>query len=495
LGDKDLEQEAPEETITRSDFEGGGSESPLLGGGCLCRVILNYSQLPAPFSGVDANTGALNTTDWGSMSWESVDDMNVLKFGVLAGANKYTQFQTNGKRVHGRQISMNTGPNNGTGTPTAAFLDYSLLCDDGADTNKDCGCGKKVDIMYQFDAHLRADGSLTQCFLCGSRSTHAGIEEIAALTILNHRNPTASIVVAASNAAAKSEANREVNADFWAKTIELSAQIGVLFLPGAQTVSSAAVTGISTTLQTLIKTPAQTGSGATSTFNGGMLDSRYAFILQPNQPVRVTLSSITKTQLGGATAWQNSAESNTDFALAGVVTLKDFDDRDDPKCCSPKIGNWVLGGFGGSVVDQFNLRQKVGVFLNSFAPWDNATHDPNTNAIEIHKDLDKIWQKICKSGLIGPIDVEFLKGQPTTGYSTWTVVQRDNALLMQNDKNNAPFSFTVCDVLGKVIGSGKGSSETTQAHFELPNATASGIYLLRIEQNQKVHTSKFTITR
>ncbi len=491
LGDKDLEEEAPDGTITRSDFEGGSSSSAVLGGNCLCRVILNYSQLAIPYNGIDPSTGALNSTDWGSMSWQGINSMNVLKFGTSAGANKYAQFQTNGKRVGGREITENTGAG-GSGTATAAFLDYSLLCENGVDANTDCGCGKKVDIMYQFDANLRTDGAFTQCFLCGSRATHAAIEEAVAVTILNHRNPTASVVVAGSTAAAKSEANRTVNPDFWVKTIELAAEIGVLFVPGAQAITSAAVTAMSNTLQSLIQLPAQTGSGASSTFRANMLDSRYAFTLQPNQPVRVALSSLTKATLGGATAWQNIAESNTDFALAGVVTLKDFSDQNDPTCCSPKIGNWALGGFYGSVVNQSNLRQKVGVFFNSFAPWDNVTNDPSTNAITLTKDLDKIRQNLCKSGVIGPIYEEALKGQPTTGYSTWTVVQKDNAMLMRNDKNNAPFSFTVCDGLGRVITSGKGSSETTQATFELPNATASGVYLLRVEQGQKIYTSKFT---
>jgi hypothetical protein len=67
-------------------------------------------------------------------------------------------------------------------------------------------------------------------------------------------------------------------------------------------------------------------------------------------------------------------------------------------------------------------------------------------------------------------------------------------MLMNNDKNNAPFSFTVCDGIGRVIASGKGSSETTQASFELPNSASSGIYLLRVEQGQKIYTSKFTKT-
>ena len=487
LGDKDLETESPDGAITVNDIQGSSNfaESGVLP--CKCKLIFNYGQLPIPYAGL--SSGTLNSRDWGTMEWSDVNGMNVLQFGTSGGANKYAQFQTNGKRLHSQEITINTVERGAT--QTAAFLDYSLVCE-GGNENPDCGCSRDIDIMYQFDAHLRTSGGNVQCFMCGgNRGSSAQVEEAVTLTVINHRQKTAQVVEAV-RAKAKTEISRDISVDFFVNVIDLAAEVGKLFLPNAQDINSTAVDNIKTKLIAVIRTPFSSGGGTNEVFKANMMDNFHNFKLYPNEPVRVVLASLTKASLGGRTAWWNIAESNTDFALAGVVKLNG-DDRADPNCCSPKFANWVLGGFQGSVVGQSDLRQKVGMFVNRYAPWDRATNDPVTNAIEIRKDVDYLTKELCSGKVYNPFEpVEAFKGSTTNGSNTWVVAQKGSRLFIDNNKNKLSFSYTVCDALGRVMASGQSAADPTQTSFELNNVP-SGMYFLRVEQSDKrVHTLKFT---
>ncbi len=488
LGEEQEDGSVSQSSLTPTSPNGGTDAPEGILGTCNCKLVFNYSQLPIPFKGVSDKT--LNTMTWGD-NWTENAGANFYQLGMAAGAAKYHQFQSWGKGVGSTEQTFNSVELGQT--QTAAFLDYSLVCEDGSNPGLDCGCTKNVDIMYQFDAHLRtAAGNLTPCFLCGSnRGSNAQIEESVALTILNHRTLTAKVVDAV-RAKAKTEWNRSINTDFLIEMTNLAAEVGKLFIPSSngQTITAATIDNIKTALQNVIRTPIHTGSGTSDVFRANMMDSRYFFVLKPNEPTRVALVSLTKAIVGGVTSFQNIAESNTNFALAGIVTESGVNDKFG-FCCTPKFCNWVLGGFYGSVVREPDLRQKVGVFLNTYSPWDNAVKDRYTNAVILQEDLGFLQKQICAGGgapLPGDDKQEFLVS------SNWQSTTLGQLIIIKNDKNKKPFTYAIFDVLGRQIASGRGDNGYTTTKISDDGTLSNGIFLLQIEQDGKTETLKMTKT-
>jgi hypothetical protein len=450
---------------------------------CACKVVLvNSTQIVIPFDGVysDGSTvprvTALNgwTVDGNSSFWHVTS---------TRGAAKYQQLRQEGKREHSREAFLQ----NAKDATSSIFgqLQYSLVCADGFELPKDCGCEKILDVSYRYDTKLRASSTINSCFLCGSKGSNSSAEDWAVAVVYDEVN-NASTVLGASKAFVISECSKTVNKDWWLNIVDIAGTIGkgILLRNNIDTNTLKAtnlVTDLTTQIKSLITTPYFSKVGCTSgEKSGNLLDGQRRLALLPNQPLRVNLFSFSNLSVSGFTSWSNITEILSDYHLAGVVrnSLKE----PAVECCTDKFANWVLGYVPGSPLEAPSLKQTIGSFFKNWASW-NAPIDQWTGVVTLPADIGSLTNPSCT--------VKFTGDTPTDQFQ---IVNQNGNFYLKGNKDGQPYNYSILDISGRVIKTGNGNSEMEKVLEQNSNQT-SGVYLIKVLKKGQTETHKIVLTK
>lgn len=227
------------------------------------------------------------------------------------------------------------------------------------------------------------------------------------------------------------------------------------------------VSGLTSSIQDLIRTPYYSSKNcdAGDDFERTLCLGDTMIWLQANKPVSLYLFSNTGLMAGGKRSWYSWARVLSDFYVAGYVP-GGFSHPDSLHCCTPKIGNWVLGTVPDAPYNKSELLGQVGNIFTAWAPWPYP-QDPGTNIVQL-PDYDYHAMTVnianCRTGNVA---------QPEDRHRRIFASEADSEI--------EEYDMMLFDVSGRIVFSNKINGEIiddrSYIKTVLPNLPA-GIYII-----------------
>jgi len=290
--------------------------------------------------------------------------------GGNKGPAKWHDFLSQGHKEKKNQLKQ-AGFSKGSLNPffsgsQVARISLNLLCNDGQQLPAKCACDKPIYVKARYDSKIKTFAETLNGLGTGggTKKSFASIQDIAFLTAHEDFSDFFKIIKG-STGAVSSECGLTVNPDFIKNWIDLAVAfvsaipLGVENITIAdKTISKDEIQAIADALKDVTNTPYYTPGSCTNSADETGFIAKDKLFLHVNTPMHFSLFTYDTLSVGGQRSWRSDGRILSDFYLDVVIPGGEFNPNYKKWCCTPIGASWVLGSWGGPVLNP-KLRELV----------------------------------------------------------------------------------------------------------------------------------------
>lgn len=418
------------------------------------------------------------------------------------GASKYMQFKAqrfDGGYNQTEWLSGNSSdPKKGV---NSGYILMNLVCLNPLQKPEECGCPRQFSYQYQYDTDTKAESKtvLNNC-ISGCEKTASAEVEDAAFFMIRDFNTGAPEFLDAGRNMSTSISNISFDKDFGIQTTHLLAKVAgvVVGIYGGTLDASTIITQLESAFVDMFNLPNRTkGSSSNTSFRGTLLSGSGIVTLNPSQPKELIVFSQSRIKLDGRKAFWANGRIESDYFLS--VRGDGTTDPNDPTCCAPVVGAYILGSDLTAPQSKTQLRTIIKAHLNLWPTW-QTSNGGLLSSIDYDFGAMRGLANGCNTEVIFPkIGNTEPNGEKTNGAkavvsnNTITIeLDNDKKVVDLNKSQNTICNYKLYDVSGRLIKSG--SITETQSIWDL-STTTSGIYFVTIEVKGLVKTQKIAVVK
>jgi hypothetical protein len=472
---------------------------------CNCRtVMLQFAETVGHLMNDNGMQGdyypQIESVDYDDHSYNSFWNswMRRWRRSTISGPAKYLQFFQNGQGYHAEPKTWNIGSaqqsDNLSSSVTYASLRYHQLCIEVVSgLPSTCGCEKKVNIGYRYDAQASTDAHKNVGLLSTAAAAHA--EDQAVVQCWNDINHTSMGTWAAGRIGAEGKCETELNPEFWVKAADLAVTGSLVYVSAASTGGTTspsgsqiltAVSGQSTGIKAQITALLTTSFYSSLTCDaidrdGSLFEGQKQIILHANTPVTVTLLSHSSLGVTGYSSWFASARILSDYYLAGVMEADNGNGVAGNSCCTKNITNWVFGSENPTFPKE-TVRRAMGGFIGLYPPWDFPTYGTGQTIVPTDYGYRAgLANTLCENRIGNHRIKPFYQ-------SNLEVRKNDNGSFLYQTGTPSFYTYEVFNTAGALIS--KGSSNSIE-EYPLIGDYPKGVYFIYAHCGENTSIFKF----
>jgi hypothetical protein len=402
-----------------------------------------------------------------------------------------------------------------------AILRYSMLCTDGKWDPADCRCEQPVNVRYSYRSTLftKADvaGAWTCLGLYPESKSEAYADDAAIMLKLPNEydiNNGTFDIDSLHRLTLFNGCGTEFQKDRFGDLIGFTfaaIKLGLILKGGKDTAgiksilnalnTSNAIDELKTYLTNMATQPWVINEGECTNQQGQiLLEGQKIYTLKVDEPLAVALITVSNVKVGGKNGWKHSeGKVVSGYRLSGVIP-KETSTPEAPFCCTPALGNYILGSMGhinneANAPDIAVLRNKVGIHLRDIAgsEFTNTLNiNPTFGGYIINDELASVAGKVvpgCKTTISGrDIMLPSSKKEPQ-----WNIFADGSSLYIAQNSSIEQFSFRVFDMQGRLVTQGESVNQQVKG-IDMRNAS-NGYYQIVITNGRESETIKYPYFR
>lgn len=339
-------------------------------------------------------------------------------------------------------------------TPYSAQLAYNYACANNAMEVSICGCDRLLDVEYFYRSDMKAFASTKTCKVCTSERYATSQIEDAIIITAAHARTDRKEILGAGMMQAYSQSGHSINKEFLHDMVDI---LGDGFLIGFQWYNMIITPGLIDSTQTLLDSLIEIDRPILdSTINLSPVTMNRSgnkfVVLKANDPVKIQMAALSKTVQGGEKSFNTTTELISAFRLSAVHLSGAA--TNNPDCCGPVCGSWVLSTQQGkSVISYANLMGQANDHLDIWPDWWST---PN---------IGVDYGFLCgKTDPTCTTTVERTQNDPKNNDGLGLNINNESLILEYNQENldsliDNSSTYTIYDVSGKVLVAGNIGSE------------------------------------
>lgn len=402
-----------------------------------------------------------------------------------------------------------------------AILRYSMSCIDGKWDPADCRCEQPVNVRYSYRSTLFTKAEVAGAWTCSPifppNKAEAYADDAAIMLKLPNEydiNNGSFDIDSLHRLTLFNGCGVEIDKDrfgdlvgFTFEAIKLGSilkggkdKIGIEKILNALKADKA-TKALKTYLTNMVTQPWVINEGECTSQQGQLLlEGQKIYTLKVDEPLAVALITVSNVRAGGQDAWRvGEGKVVSGYRLSGVIP-KERSTPEAPFCCTPALGNYILGSMG-HINNEANapniavLRNKVGVHLMDIAGSEftntlNTT--PTFGGYIINNELASVAGKVvpgCKTTISGrDITPPSSQKEPQ-----WNIFADGSSLYIAQNSSIEQFSFRVFDMQGRLVTQGQNINEQVKG-IDMQNAS-NGYYQIVITNGRESETIKYPYFR